>query len=299
MLVKFAVGLLTACSCAFLIAGEPVAQMTGMPAATGVNAMDTFEKQKDFFFEQWPKMEEALKEGGAEAAIAFINNNFSEDVELRVMFSFARMGIVWEEALGADTLDSYIPVAEAGMAECLAQAEAAEDEETRNKRINSANVISYNLGADLAYCWDDNFNRSEATFKRGLQAGEDCLRWREELGNPPHTFSMAHWLIGIHKLALDDKAGALENFKEALRYSEISNKENDKPTGLDGEDGSIVLGHGWIALTKVLMGDESAKADYDKAMAIFREQLNSDDEHVAGDAKWYVMQLEKIEKMPR
>lgn len=299
MLAKFGVGLLTVCSYAFLIAGEPVAQLTGMPAATGVNAMDTFEKQKDFFFEQWPKMEEALKVGGAEAAIAFINNNFSGDVELRVMFSFARMGMVWEETLGADTLVAYIPVAEAGMAECLRQAEAAEDNETRNKRINSANVISYNLGADLAHCWEDNFNRSEATFKRGLQAGEDCLRWRTELGNPPHTFSMAHWLIGIHKLALGDKAGALENFKEALRYSEISNKENNKPTDLDGQDGSIVLGHGWIALTKVLMGDESAQADYDKAMGIFREQLKSDDEHVAGDAKWYVMQLEKIEKMPR
>jgi hypothetical protein len=264
-----------------------------------VARLQTWQEQRDFFLEQWPQLKAALEDGGSEAAIEWINGTFTDDLERRVMYAYARMGVVQQEWDGR-SLDAYIPIAEAGITECLRQAEAAGaagDDETRRARTNTANVISYNLGADLAFCWDDEFEHTAAHFRRGLQAGEDCIRWRTELNNPPMTFSMAHWLRGIHRLALEDNAGALEDFTESLRYAEIAVEADGGPTDLARGNGSILLGHGWVALTRLIMGDASAQPEYDKVMGIFREQLTGDDEHVAEDAKWYVMQLEKIEKM--
>ncbi|HES58135.1 MAG TPA: hypothetical protein ENO21_01750 [Firmicutes bacterium] len=258
--------------------------------------LETFEQQRDFFMDQWPQLKARLEEGGPEAGIAWINNTFTNDLERRVLYAYARMGVVQQEWDGRN-LDAYIPIAEAGIAECLRQAEAAEDEETKNRRNNTANVISYNLGADLAFCWDDEFEHTEAHFRRGLKAGEDCIRWRHELGNPPMTLSMAHWLRGIHRLALEDSAGALEDFSESLRYAESAVAADGGSTSIEGGNGSILLGHGWVSLTKLIMGDESARGEYDQVMDIFREQLEGDDEHAAEDARWYVMQLSKIENM--
>jgi hypothetical protein len=257
--------------------------------------MDSFQSQKDFFFEHWPAMKHVLVTSGPRGAIDWIESTFSAELERRVLFVFARLGVVREPWDGR-SLDAYVPIAEAGIAECLRQAEGEADPEVRKRRINNANVISYNLGADLAFCWDDEFERTEDHFVRGEQSGEDCLRWRRQLRNPLYTFSMAHWLRGIHRLALGKTEMALSDFRDSLQYAELQNLEDGKPTEIAGQDGAILLGHGWVGLTRLILGDHSARPDYDRVMSIFNAQLKSDDEHVAGDAKWYLMQLEKVEK---
>ena len=113
--------------------------------------MNTFEEQLAFFKEHWPSMRTACEEDGTEGLIGKILA-YEDDLERRVLFMFARQGISdpsWE--LG--DFDLLIAVADAGIAEFLRQAEAAEDDETRAKPTDGANVISYNLAADLADCW--------------------------------------------------------------------------------------------------------------------------------------------------
>jgi len=258
--------------------------------------MKTFEEQQDFFKKHWLEMKAQLETGDPEAGARFIKENFEDDWEKRVMYIFARGGILFDEWKGQN-LDTCIPVADAGIEELLRQAEENPDEETRNRRIDTANIISYNLGADLAFCWDDPFERTDAHFKRGLKAGEDCIRWRKELNKPPMPFSMAYWVCGIHRLALNDKEGALKDFEESLRYAELDSKEQNKPTKLEEADGVLVLAHGWAALTKLLMCKENAQQEYDKIMELFRKQTESKDEHISEDAKFYVEQLEKIKKL--
>jgi hypothetical protein len=252
--------------------------------------MQTFEDQLVFFNSHWPQLRSALESGGAAAGVAFINGTFSDDLERRVMYFFAKNGMLDAQWPGRN-LDAYINVMDAGIAECLRQADAAPDEETKHKRINSANVLSYNLGADLACCWDDGLTRTPAHFTRGLKCGEDCLRWRLQLGNPPFTFAIAHWLRGIHRLALGDKSGALADFQESLRYAEVVAADSGKPTDLAGGDSNIVFGHGTVALTQLILGDTAARAEYNQVRSIFAEQLQSEDTEVRGDAEIYDPQL--------
>lgn len=256
--------------------------------------MQTFEEQQAFFNAQWPALRAQLEAGGAAAGIAFIQG-FDDELERRVLYFFAKTGLMDPAWPGRD-LNLYIAVADAGIAECLRQAEVAPDEETRRKRINSANVISYNLGADLACCWDDGLERTPAHFARGLKCGEDCIRWRLELGNPPFTLCIAYWLRGIHRLAQSDLPGAQADFAESLRYAETVAAESGKPVELAGEDSNIVFGHGMVALTKLIMGDESARPEYDQVRAIFARHLQSDDSELREDAEVYDPQLAVLEQ---
>jgi len=257
--------------------------------------LQTWQEQRAFFMEHWPQLQAAIEDGGAEAGIAWINNTFSDDLERRVIYAYANQGLFYGDWAGRD-LDTYIAVSDAGIAECLRQADAAGDEETKNKRVNSANVLSYNLGADLAFCWGDDFERERRHFERGLQAGEDCIRWRKELGNPPFTLSMAYWLRGIHRMALDDREGAVSDFEEALNYCEEQARADGQPTTLEEGNTSIVFNHGMVALAKLVAGDESARAEYDKVRAMFAEYLKSDDEELKGDAEVYDPQFDAIER---
>ena len=258
--------------------------------------MKTFEEQQNSFSKHWSEMKTQLETGDPEAGAKFIKDNFDDDLEKRVMYIFSRGGLIFDQWKNKN-LDSYIHIADAGIEELLRQSEESPDEETRYRRIDTANIISYNLGADLAFCWDDSFNRTEAHFKRGLKAGEECVRWRKELNKPPMPFSMAYWLCGVHRLALNDKEGALKDFEESLRYAELDTKEQNQPTELEKADGALVLAYGWVVLTKLLMGKENAQQEYNKVMEIFRKQLESNDENIREDAKIYVEQLEKVENM--
>lgn len=281
----------------------PLSGAQALSAGAGPGAhleaeLDNWQAQRDFFMEHWPELRAAIESGGAPAGVDWIDATFSDDLERRVMYAFANQGLYYGDWPGRN-LDTYIAVADAGIAECLRQAEAAGaagDEETRTARTNAANVLSYNLGADLAFCWGDEFARERRHFERGLKAGEDCIRWRKELSNPPRTLSTAHWLRGIHRMALEDFDGALADFAESLTYSEESARSNDEPTSLEAGNSSIVFAHGMLAIAKLAAGDETARAEYDQVRAIFAGHLASDDEDLKGDAEVYVPQYEEIEK---
>ena len=257
--------------------------------------METFEQQQEFFLTKWPELQSRLEESGPAAAIDFINSH-EGDLERRVLFVFARQGMV-HKAWRGQNLDAYIAVAEAGIAELLRQAANETDPEMKKKRTNSANAMSYNLGADLAFCWGDAHERNESHFRRGLKAGNDCLHWRRELGNPHYTFNMAHWLRGIHRLALGDSAGALVDMEDALDYAKLAAAEKGVPTELEGGDGSILLSSANVAQVRLIMGDENARPLYEKALGLLRAQQQSDDEETREDADWYVKQLEVVENL--
>lgn len=262
--------------------------------------MNTFQEQMDFFKSKWPELKAAMERGGVEAGIEHILA-YSDPLERRVLFVFARQGMngrpeAFEGGLAQPSLDWLVAMGDAGIAELLAQAEAESDPEVRKQRTNSANVISYNLGADLADCWpNDSLPRTEAHHRRGVKAGDDCIRWRIELEKPPAAHSMAYWVRGIHRLALGELEAARQDWVEALRQAELDAQANGQPTELSPEAGfSILLGQGNLGLVEALLGQPGGRERFERALAIFREQQAGDDEERAEDAEWGIAQLEVL-----
>ncbi len=253
--------------------------------------MKTFEEQKTFYDEQWPWLAAALEEGGAEAVAAKILER-EDELERRVLFMFARQGIM--EAVAAPAgFDAIITFAEAGITEFLAQAETAEDAANRNGRTDGANVISFNLAADLAHCWPgDEATRETRHFERGLQAAEDCLRWRQDLGKPPGPFSMAWWAKGMHEISLGRYADATASFDMALATGKEAAVDSGESAEIDATGSfSPLLNAGYLGLARRLNG-VSDDGLYEQALAAFRAQLAVEEKK--GDAQFGIDQLTAV-----
>ena len=254
--------------------------------------MQTFEEQRAFFKEQWPEMKAAAESGGAETVIEFIQG-FDDKLERRVLYMFANQGLVNQEWEGK-SFDVYIAVCDAGIAEFLRQAEAADDEETRDKRTDGANIISYNLSADLAECWPgDELPRERQHFERGLKAAEDCIRWREELGKPAGPFSMAYWAHGMHSLSLGELEASVESFAKSLDYAREAAAAEGLPVETSAETSfSMILGAGYLGLARWVAGDGEGQELYEQAIAAFKAQC--EDRSKADDAQFGIDQLEVV-----
>lgn len=254
--------------------------------------MQTPQEQKAFYDAKWPELKVAAETHGAQGVIDAIAAH-QDPLERRVLHMFVRQGLVMGDWQGK-TLDAAVAVAKAGIAEFLQQAEGETNEDDKKKRINGANVISYNLSADLADCWPgDDAPRTKAHFEAGLAAAEDCVRWRRELGNPPHTLSMAYWAKGMHELSLGQTTASCESFTRSLAEAQESARLEDQTDAVDPAGTfSVILGAGYLALAKMARGDEGAEGDYEQALGVFRQQL--EDEKKAGDAQFGIDQLETV-----
>jgi hypothetical protein len=286
--------LLTAAAFSFGLVLAPIIALADQDDAPGKGStpMQTYEDQLDFFNEHWPQMAEAAERDGAAGVREFIAG-FDDELERRVLFMFARQGLGNSEWEGK-SFDLLIEVAEAGIEELLRQAEAAPDKETRNKRIDGANVISFNLAADLADCWPgDDLPREQRHFERGLQAAEDCLKWREMLGKPAGPFSMAFWVHGMHALSLGDTETAIASFESSLENARQAAEDEGVSTEIAPESTfGVILEAGYLGLARWKAGEDGGQELYDEAIAAFTAQLG--DESKAEDAQFGIDQLETV-----
>lgn len=264
--------------------------------------MQTFAEQQAYFDSQRGGLLQALAQGGGAAAIEFVLSH-PDELERRVLFIFGRTAFLERSVPGHDTpaltdpvkLDVYIAFAEAGIAECLRQAQAAADLETRQRRTDSANVISYNLAADLADCWDDSLVRERRHFERGFQAAQDCLRWRLELDKGPGPFAIAYWVRGMHQLSLGDACGAVESFHTGLEFSihEAEKSGLSRDVSADGDFG-VILAHGYLGLAAMKAGYAWGEQKWHATAAAFGSQLELPEKKE--DAQFGLDQLHAVEK---
>ncbi|MEE8640182.1 MAG: hypothetical protein V3T41_07210 [bacterium] len=235
------------------------------------NEGSNVETKSKFPDAQWDEMRRLMEEAGPEAVIEFING-FDDDEQRRQLYSFGRFAFAMKEWEGKN-LDALVAVANAGIAEGLRQAEAATSAEDSAKLVDFANVLSYNLSADLAECWPgDTLPREKRHFEAGLKAAEICIRWREELGKGPGPFAMAYWAKGMHQLSLGDVDGAVVNFKKSLEYNVEIAKEEGTAAEVSAEAGfGLILADGYVGLAEWVKGDEEGKGRFENALAAFRE----------------------------
>ncbi len=260
--------------------------------------MQTWEDQQTFFEAQWPGLRQALEQGGGEAGAAFALA-FSDELERRVLFVFGSSSITEREWQGRD-LDAYIRFCDLGIAECLRQAAAETTSELRDKRTDTANVISYNLAASLADCWGDGQTREQRQperrhFERGLQAARDCIRWRLELDKGPAPFAIAYWAKGMHLLSLGDHLGAVESFRVGREFSRLAAEESGLIATLGPQaDFGVILASGYLGLARSIAGMSGGLELYQATLAAFTEQLQ--DPLRAEDAQFGMDQLRAVEQ---
>lgn len=257
---------LTALAGAFFVGAygdEPAAENTDSERSE-MNAKEEFPENR------WDEMRTRMETGGAAAVADFVGG--FNDEERRKLYSFAQRAFYGREWEGK-SFDGYIDIVNAGIAEGIRQAEAASDPEDSAKLLDFANVLSYNLSADLAECWPgDTLPRERRHFEAGLKAAEDCLRWREELKKGPLPFSIAYWAKGMHLLSLGETADALENFRKSYDYAREYAKAEGKDAAVSAEgDFVVILGAGYVGLAEWVQGAETGQGRYEEAVAAFRE----------------------------
>ena len=220
-----------------------------------------------FVDDNWPELRKRMEEGGPPAAAGFVEA-FDTPLERRKLYFHAHRAFGGQEWAGKD-LEKTADFTERGIEEMLRQSAAEEDADTSRKIKDLANMMSYNLSADLADCWPgDEAPRTAAHFDRGLAAAKRCIAWRTELGKGPGPFSMAWWAKGMHELSLGRHRESVESFHRSLEYA----KENASAGGHAAEIGatghwSVLLGEGYVQIARCLEGRPDARSLLDRCHA--------------------------------
>jgi hypothetical protein len=224
----------------------------------------------EFPARHWEEIRSRVETGGAESVVEFARS-FEDPRDRRKVLAFAQQALVQRDWKGKD------------LAPCLSVARAAIDEVVDQARrlTDVADVMSYNLAADLAPCWPgDDLPRTPELHRAGLGAARDCVRWREELGKPPRPRSMAWWAKGIHELALGEAEDAVASFGRALAYAEEAGAAFD-----------TTLCRGYLGLAETAAGRDGGRETYETALGSFREQVEAGGE-AKDDAAFGLEQLE-------
>jgi hypothetical protein len=250
----------------------------------------TFQEQKEFFEKNWQGLKAAVEKGGGKQAVDFIEG--FEGLEKRVMYSFARMGLVmgdWQNK----NFNDYIFIVDRGISFLENEAKKAPVEE-KEQWLNRMHAMNYNLTADLADCWPgDDQPRTKEHFARGLKAAEECIRLQENLGQKPGILSMDYWAKGMHELSLGEISKAINSWSESFEYAKKDAKDQNKPTDV-GKDApfSVILGLGYLGLARWINNEENGQTQYEEAINAFKAQ--TEDESLKGDAEFGISQLERV-----
>jgi hypothetical protein len=247
--------------------------------------------------EYWESMCGTLESRGAVALIEWIHS--AENDELRRKLFFQAQHDMSEKSWRGKNIDDYIRVSEGGIIEALRQSAAASDAELKARLTDTANIMSYNLSAQLADCWpEDDFRRGRSEFERGLKAAQDCLKWRRELKKGPGPFCIAHWAAGMHQLSLGHIDAAISNFAKSLEYAYEAAEAHGKSRDVTLESTYfVILAHGYYGLGLWASGEEGVgRKRFQDAIAAFEAQEASGDPDKAANAKTGLKQLRIVQQ---
>ncbi len=247
----------------------------------------------------WDALRAAAESGGAESAIAYING--VDDPDRLKLYYFAQGALGGRDWSGKN-FDTYIAVTNAGINLALERsATAASDDAERAAGLkDTANIMSYNLSANLAECWPgDDVPRERRHFEEGLRAAENCIRWREELNKPPGRRALGFWAKGMHALSLRELDTSVEAFARALECGVAAAAEAGKETTVSpAADFQVLLNSGYLGIAEVAAGIDGGAARYGQAIAAFGTQAADDPSaETREDAAFGLQQLQKVAAM--
>ena len=225
-----------------------------------------------------------MERDGSEAVIRMIES--VDGPERTQLYHFARGAFALRE-WDNKRLDPIIDVCQAGI-----------EHMTRASELEDANVMAYNLAADLAPCWPgDDLPRDPHHFEAGLNAADQCVSWRAELGKGPAGLALAHWARGIHLMARPNEAD--QAMTTALDCA-VADAEANGKIGVVSADAPdiVILSAGYCGLAARLAGRSSDNDLYAQADKAFEAKLKlkrskADEEHIA----FHLAQLAKTNEL--
>lgn len=238
--------------------------------------MDNYQAQKSFFERHWPYLREAA-EKGSDFVVSYVES-FTDIRERRVMLMFARSGLVFQDWQRTN-FKPIIAIAKLGIDAYRASAFLATEEESYRADLDRANIISYNLAADLADCWpDDHIPRHRSEFEAGLVASENCIQWRKELNKDSRSLSIAYWASGYHRLRLDSHSSALKYFKLSLQYLLDTKNREEWPILNTSLTTDILLAMGYVALANWCEKSTQGKQDLENVLQLLAEKKETEEQ---------------------
>jgi hypothetical protein len=243
---------------------------------------------------RWPELKSTMEKSGADEVVSLIKKE-EDPGQCLSLFSFAQQAFGQREWEGKN-FDAQIELVREAMREALSVADKVRlggDDTKADRVLDFANVMSYNLSADLACCWPgDEVPRSKAHLEAGLLAAAECLFWREQLKKGPAPFAMAWWAKGIHELFLQKNQEALESLQMAVK----TGREASLEAGRSGELGPdagwfLLINDGALALAELQLNLDGAETHYQNVLDAFAQQKSQRPDE-AGDAQFGIDQLE-------
>lgn len=257
-------------------------------ACNAKGTMETREEQLAFFGQHEAAIVTAAESGGAKAVNAFIAG--FEPEEQVVLYSFHSRPLSIGDWQGKN-MATIADVGDAGL-DLILKLAAAETNETRKGTLDfAANVLGYNVAANLAGCWpEDDLPRQPRHYEIGLKAIDVAIDWRTRVGMPAQNLAGVWWLKGQHQLGLGDYASVLVAWQTAYDYTlkAVDEAGNDSAVS-DASSPSHVVNSGYLGIGHVLNGDQSGMAAYQTAVSLLEEM--KDDGTRGGEATMFLGQL--------
>lgn len=233
----------------------------------------------------WPKFKELAQSGRFDEIKTEIQK-IPDPYEQIALYRFAVRSLMFRE-WSAKTLAPLIKLGDLGIEKAL---EVGETDE--------ANMICYNMSANLADCWNDGFSRTAENFKKGLAYADRALDFRRELKKGPIPFSIAHWAKGMHLYSVQDYDGAEENFKLSLNYAIESAKSEGKTIAITANTSFfLLLSYGYLALAQLKLGKPAAEENFNEVIKSF-EGMKDISTEAKEDAELGIQQLQFVRSKP-
>jgi len=211
-----------------------------------------------------------LEEEGPQGVLEYIDG-FSEDEQLE-LFSIARQVMVFGE-WSQRNMEDLVMVSGAGIEKAMSMANSATDPSEIESLLDIANVMSFNLSADIAQCWPgDTLHRSDEVLQRGLSAALQCIEWRREMGKDDHSLYIAYWAAGMHQMSLNRPQESMYNLVQALNHAQQYTIDSGLTLGLCPSAGfDLILAHGYLGIAMEMCGMEDDQ--YERALSAFRRGM--------------------------
>lgn len=242
----------------------------------------------------WDALRERMEKGGPREVARYVLE-FEPD-ERKALFSFAQKSFARKEWLGK-SFDGLIDVVQTGIDDALTLANQSTDPEKAWKWTEHANILAFNLSADLCECWPgDEVPRERHHLETGLRLGEKSVRWRRELGKPPERRALAYWVVGMHHLSLKQTHEALGAWVTASGLATADREAAGLPHRVEpGGDFAVILYAGYVGLARIAVGDAAGRAAYEAACRAFEETIARFPDK-KDDAQFGLDQLRHVER---
>lgn len=229
----------------------------------------------------WPQIK-SLAEAGNYNEIETLLSHVKDSTELIALYRFSIRGLMFRE-WNNKNLKPIIQLGDRAVSIAL-----------ENDKTDEANIISYNMSANLADCWNDGFERKPEHFEKGLEYAEKALSLRQQLKKGPGLFSIAYWAKGIHLFSLGKLEEAENDFELSLKYAIEDAKSQSQPSDISKNASfSVLLGYGYLALAQIARGQKQAQKIFDQVMVSF-EEMKAISEDAKADAEIGLDQLNYV-----